>query len=395
MDKNVRLLTQESFLNYCFRRNDEDVRYWEKWIAENPDQQSEIVRLKQLVILMSEESGERVRKTHYAELQTRIKQSGSISEQKSYLFKKRWWAAAAAIFVVLSCVIFLYKGNVKEEIVIQASDVSSGQNKAILVLSNGKSVNLTDGSEGVVADEAGFKISKTSSGEITYSRPNTKNTGTANKGDSYNIIKVPAGGAFQISLSDGTKVWLNSASTMKYPVEFNGKERLVELTGEAYFEVAHNKSKPFRVLSNKQVVNVLGTHFNVSAYTDDQFVRTTLIEGSVEIVANNKKVKIEPGEMAEFNKSGIAVSKVDVEEMIAWKNGYFKFNDDLESTMRKISRWYDVDIVYENTKKYKDSTVYFGGEISRSKKLSTVLKIMESTKRVRFKIEGRTVTVIR
>jgi transmembrane sensor len=211
----------------------------------------------------------------------------------------------------------------------------------------------------------------------------------------YNTIETPKGGQYRIDLPDGTMVWLNAGSSLRYPNRFAGQERKVALTGEAYFEVAKNKQMPFRVVSGKQVVEVLGTHFNINAYTDEASVKTTLLEGSVNVLLQetHQSELLNPGQQAvvKYNGSSIVVQPVKVEEAVAWKNGYFMFVDaDLESIMRQLARWYDVEVAYEGNL----GSLKFGGMVSRSKSIAQTLRILELTGNVRFKVAGRRVTVM-
>jgi ferric-dicitrate binding protein FerR (iron transport regulator) len=196
-----------------------------------------------------------------------------------------------------------------------------------------------------------------------------------------------------VTLPDGTQVWLNSASVLKFPTIFKGKRRVVELDGEAYFAVSKNKKMPFVVHTKDQDIEVLGTHFNVNSYADESATKTTLLEGSVKIVSQANQVMLFPGQQAQTNRnsSSINVMPVRVQDAIAWKNGYFVFNDEkLESIMRRIARWYDVE--YQLKDELKDLSLL--GIIERSKDISSLLKILESTGSVHFKIEGRTIIVM-
>jgi len=195
-------------------------------------------------------------------------------------------------------------------------------------------------------------------------------------------------------LADGTEVWLNAASSIKFPTAFNGNERRVEVTGEAYFEVAHNAAKPFRVASNGQLVEVLGTHFNVNAYSDEASVKTTLLEGKVKVSATgtNQVQYLTKGEQAALNKNEFKVSKVNTEAVVAWKNGQFIFdNDDIQHIMRTIARWYNVDIEYKGP--VMDDV--FCGTISRFNNVSEVLKLLQLTGKVHFTVTNNQITVTR
>jgi transmembrane sensor len=213
-------------------------------------------------------------------------------------------AAAAAVIVMILAGIYALNNRHKAQQIITANkpvthDFAPGSNKVILTLSNGSKVELSDAKKGKVADESGTLINKTADGQISYA----KQAGADHLKNQqlFNTAATPRGGQYQLVLSDGTRVWLNAASSVKYPVEFSGQERKIELTGEAYFEVAHDQKRPFRVVSNGQVVEVLGTHFNINAYDNEQAVKTTLLQGSVRIIAGANSQMIKPGEQAQLN----------------------------------------------------------------------------------------------
>jgi ferric-dicitrate binding protein FerR (iron transport regulator) len=207
----------------------------------------------------------------------------------------------------------------------------------------------------------------------------------------YNTIEAPAGGQWQVKLPDGSLIFLNASSSITYPIRFVGNERRVHIIGEAYFEIAHNKEIPFQVESRGQIVEVLGTKFNVTAYADEKIIRTTLLKGSVKIITNSESKLLKPGQQAQVSGNKFEItSDVDLEEIVAWKNGYFKFNESLESIMAKISRWYDVDVEYRVK---PDSDLTFSGKISRSRDISGILKMLEYTGDVHFRLEGRRVIV--
>jgi len=270
----------------------------------------------------------------------------------------------------------------------QYSHILPGTNKATLTLSNGQKISLDDVANGEIAQQAGIRITKSGNGQLVY---------TAVKGDNaipvaQNTISTPKGGQYQLILPDGTKVYLNAASTLSYPTAFQDKERLVELNGEAYFEVAKNKLLPFRVKSGQQTVEVLGTHFNVNAYADEGAIRTTLLEGAVKISAGMITQVIKPGQQAILNKNTadkIVITEVNTDKVIAWKNGVFSFeNEDLKSVMRQISRWYNVEVIYTGVS--SDEKYY--GEISKNSKLGEVFEILELNN-VHFDVEGKTIKV--
>jgi transmembrane sensor len=263
-------------------------------------------------------------------------------------------------------------------------DVAPGSNKAVLTLSNGARIVLDSAQNGALAQQGGTRVIKTDSGRIAYHSLNEKATATL-----YNTLATPRGGQYQLTLPDGTKVWLNAASSIRYPVLFSGPERRVEVTGETYFQVARNASKPFKVLINgKQEVEVLGTSFDINAYEDEEQDRTTLLEGKVKV----QGAILKPGDQAQW-KGGQAVkvlSDADVEEAVAWKNGKFIFTgDDIGSVMRQIARWYDVDVEYKGDFK----GVELVGVIPRNNNVSEILRMLEQTRTVKFTVEGRKITV--
>lgn len=294
-------------------------------------------------------------------------------------------AAVASILLVLTAGLVYYlntsyvrSGGLN---LTKSNDIAPGADKAILTLANGKQIVLTGAKNGAVADENDARIRKTADGQLVYERLSGSESSSL-----YNNITTPRGGQYTIMLSDGTKVILNAASSLKYPTTFKGAERTVELTGEGYFEVAHHKSRPFKVISEGQTVEVLGTHFNINAYADEPNVKTTLLEGSVDV--NGTLIK--PNQQAIFSAGNqIVVKQVDPANVVAWKDGLFKFDHtDLKTAMRQIARWYDVEIIYEGD---VDNEQFYG-KIERSYTLSEVLKVLELSK-VHFKIAGRKIIV--
>lgn len=389
----MHLLDQESFLNYCFGRNDSDVRYWNKWLADHPDEAMQIEDLKRTVIMMAKASQEALRDKHFEELQQKIAGTPVMLPVQKKSFRISVWSAAAVVLIAAGAALLFYpeKKPVKNNPIVQKKDIKPGGNKAILTLANGDKISLTDSNNGQIAVQSSIKITKTANGEIVYEIPNGAVAGSDAKPE-YNTIEAPVGGQWQVILPDKSKVWLNAKSSLTYPTFFIGNERKVQLKGEAYFEIAHNEKMPFKVASKTQTVEVLGTHFDIMAYEDERITRTTLLEGSVKISGNGRWRILVPGEQARVSDAGMRVSnEVDLEDVMAWKNGYFKFNESLESIMRKIARWYDVQVIYADN---VDPSLNFGGKISRYKNLSSALKIMELTGNVHFKIDGRRVTVM-
>lgn len=312
------------------------------------------------------------------------------NRKKSERIIWRYLSAAAVVLIALSAGLFFYEYHQIGETNIArvASDVEPGGNKAILTLANGERVSLTDAPDGTVMQNAGqFMIVKDTDGKLVYK---VKSSDIIEHGVSgYNVLETPIGGQYQVALPDGTNVWLNAASSIKFPTSFAGQSyREVELVGEGYFEVKRDKQQPFKVITATQVVEVLGTHFNINAYKDESTVKTTLIEGRVKV--NGALLK--PGEQSTVSAAGINVEMVDVEIAMAWKNGLFMFdNENLESVMRKISKWYGVQVVYTD-EALKD--VVFGGTVSKFDHVSKVLRKLELTGKVHFKIEDKNITVM-
>jgi transmembrane sensor len=300
-------------------------------------------------------------------------------------------AAAASILVFLGIGTYLYSTQSLSPTAVQnaRTDIAPGGNRAILTLSNGKQISLNGAKNGELALQGNVSVNKTSDGSLSY-RPSANQL--KKQEVAYNSISTPIGGQYHLTLEDGTNVWLNSASAIKYPTLFTGGERKVEVTGEVYFEVTHNALKPFRVVTGKQVVEVLGTHFNINAYADEAGIKTTLVEGAVRVSTGNSSMVIKPGQQSVVQNEKLHLNgKADINEAVAWKNGYFQFKDEkMESVMRKLSRWYNIELKYEGESSSEEG---FNGTISRSKNISQVLKMLERTKAVHFKIEGRRVII--
>ena len=277
-------------------------------------------------------------------------------------------AAAAIAMITLGTWLYLDKiasppGASRNDELVK-NDIAPGRNLATLTLANGKVITLdTNKTNVIVADSIKMMTMLTAA--------------------------TPRGGTYQVTLPDSSKVWLNAASKISFPSLFNGIERRISLAGEAYFEVSPDKSRPFIVESTGQEIRVLGTHFNVNAYTDEGDTKTTLLEGSVK-VSSGETVLLKPGQQSILSSNALKVHQADVEEDMAWKNGDFVFNGEkIQSIMKKISRWYNIDVEYSGD--ITDDDLY--GKVSRSKNISQVLKALESTKLVQFKIEGRKVIV--
>lgn len=274
-------------------------------------------------------------------------------------------------------------------------DILPGGDKATLILSGGKQIILDDLQEGVLNTESGIRLHKTGEGEIVYDFTVTEKEIPV----TYNTIRTPKGGEYRVTLPDGSRVWLNSGSSITCPTVFDANERIVEIRGEVYFEVktitspGDSRRVPFIVQTEDQSIEVLGTEFNIKAYPDMERMETTLVEGKIRVQTPLKEVLLQPGEQAQVARRGTVVvtDQVDVAKVVAWKNGYFQFsNDSIEDIMLLLQRWYDVDIKYMGSKVNAE----FGGQISRSRNISEVLQILELTGEVRFRIDGRTIEVL-
>lgn len=334
-----------------------------------------------------EEIGEEM----YKNISTAIK--CSKKRTKSYSFIK--YAAAAVLFIAVSVGYYFHKENNSvtpndhNRNLISKNDIAPGGNKATLTLGNGTKISLTDAANGELIKKSGMSITKTVEGQLVYKVSASQNSEKSSP--EFNTISTPKGGQYQILLPDGSKVWLNAASSLKFPTLFTGTDRNVELNGEAYFEIAKNKNKAFTVNANGTKVLVLGTHFNVMAYEDEKEVKTTLLEGSVKLIHANDVAFLKPGQQGSITKNGgkYKVCEADMASAMAWKNGYFLFdNASLPQLMRQIARWYDVEVIYAPGLKDHE----FVGEVSREYSLRKILRILELSD-VTFKLEGRTLTV--
>jgi len=315
----------------------------------------------------------------------------SLQENKTVPFYRGplMRAAAILVFALAGILFFYHRHNPQPGQIAQNKpakvDIAPGGNKAILTLANGSKLVLNNAKNGDLSTQAGARVVKQDS-LISYKAVAANSTEV-----SYNTITIPNGGQYQLILADGTKVWLNAASSLRFPTAFTGKDRTVELTGEAYFEVAKNKDKPFNVKTAWQTVQVLGTHFNINAYSNETNVKTTLLEGSVKVYTARSSMMISPGQQSVLQSNGTFELKrdLDMDEVVAWKNGVFQFNEaDIQTVMRQIARWYDIDVEFKG----KLPADLYRGKISRNVNVSQVLKILELSG-INFTIEGRKIIV--
>lgn len=298
------------------------------------------------------------------------------------------WAAAASVLLLAGIALWWARpAHTPATAHVQTPpDVAPGGNKAILTLSDGSQITLDSAGNGLLAQQGGSKITKKANGELVYDDAGTKDGKIL-----YNTMSTPLGGQYSLILPDGSKVWLNAGSSITYPTAFTGTERKVNVTGEAFFEVARNAAMPFRVTANNTTVDVLGTHFNINAYADEATIKTTLVEGAVRVSAHHRQLILKPGQQAKVGQSDVQVTdQVDLSAITAWKEGYFSFtNADLPTVMRELARWYNLEVSYEG--KIPDRV--FNGEIGRSLTLSQVLKGLSKT-RIKYRIEdGRRIVI--
>lgn len=287
------------------------------------------------------------------------------SEVKVFPLWKKMTGIAAAVLILVS--FYIFKTN-------QAVEIKPGKNTATLTFSDGKTIELSDAKKGVAVKDGNLIYNDGTS--ISEHELSTKQM-TAN---------TPKGGTYQFTLPDGTKVWLNSASKISFPMAFQGSERKVNLVGEAYFEVVHNAQQPFKVYSKGQIVEDIGTAFNINAYEDESEIRTTLVEGLATV--NSQLIK--PGQQAQLKGKDLKIVKANVNAEVAWKKGEFVFDEEsIGSIMRKLARWYDIEVIYQGV----DPAETFGGSISRFEDVSKVLQNLELTGGIHFEISGRTIYV--
>lgn len=316
----------------------------------------------------------------YRSLQAYLQEHGDLKPVRRISFGKRAAMAAAIVFCLVgTAYYFLWQKNNPTTLSAAVQDVQPGGNHATLTLANGQTIRLDSAANGQLAAQGNTKIIKLNNGQLAY---RAKGNATA---ASYNTLSTPRGGQYRITLPDGTDVWLNAASSIRFPTAFTGARRTVEITGEAYFEVVHNAAKPFQVQVGSMQVEVLGTHFNVNAYRDESSIRTTLLQGSVAVTQSGHTRKIIPGTQAIVAGNDIKIQSADIEQAVAWKNGLFDFDGtELEEVMRQLSRWYDVDVVYSSRPPQR----HFAGEIGRDLNLSQVLRGLEMMN-VHFTLKGK------
>lgn len=296
------------------------------------------------------------------------------------------YVAAACVLITIGVLAYIYStsNNDKPNNVIanNSTDLLPGSNKATLTLGNGKIITIDGNADTTIGENIVVQREK---GEIIYDGK------LAEKEPEYHTLTIPRKGHYKLTLSDGTKAWLNSESSIRYPTEFPGKERKVIVTGEAFFEVAKNKEKPFIVEAGNVKIEALGTQFNVNAYSNEPFLSATLVEGSILVTSGSHENILKPGQQAQITAEQFNVVNVEAMDVIAWKNNLFKFsNAPIDVIMRQVERWYDAQVVYEN----KPSDL-FNADLSRNLPVSKLLHYLELTKSVHFKIEENKIIVLK
>lgn len=361
---------QDILLNWYRSQDPEDV----EWHSGHPHE--------------LEELRERVLANLHAHVESKRK--------KVWVMNSHWKriAVAAVLLLAFSLVIYQKTGQhatVEDAVISKTETVTAippGGSHAVLTTANGPAIQLDTLKNGVVAANGYVSFNKVEDGQLSYEEVAVDKDAEV----VWNTLSTPRGGQYTVTLSDGTRVWLNAASSLHFPTAFSANERNVTITGEAYFEVAKNKDKPFRVMVNGMQVEVLGTHFNVNGYENESMITTTLLEGKVRVKpVSGEAVSLKQGQQARLNRSGglKVLDNINTQEAVAWKEGMFVFNNtEASSIMRQLERWYNVDVDINRLPEKR-----FNGMISRSVNLSEVLKMMEVTSNIRFKVEGKKITV--
>jgi transmembrane sensor len=339
--------------------------------------------------VLTEEAKETILSTIVGESDNKHPEDEHTSERKIG-WRKKYWVAAAVVFFCISGALLMWEHLVNAKTSFThnqiLADIQPGSNRALLTLSDGSVIHLDNAENGFISQQGDAEISKTGDGQIIYKDADEKVFTNY-----INTVSTPRGGQYQIGLPDGSKVWLNASSSIKFPTSFDMTERRVEIEGEVFFEIQKDVTRPFRVVFGENEVEVLGTSFNIAHYPDEPLSRTTLVEGSIVLRSADEENRLRPGQSAHVTEgASVMIAAVDVEEVIAWKNGLFFFQDaGIESIMRQISRWYDIDVAYEGVAPKKE----FDGKVPRSVSLSELLGMLEYAG-LRYRIEGRKIVII-
>ena len=384
MNKQIEEIVYASLSGEKLSKNEKCL--FDNWISDsrNKDEYRRLLLLKKRFILESE-----INSTESESSWLAIEKKLSNRRISHISYRKIMSYAAAVIFPVLfiAGAYYVVEFKISEKIVEKIAPIKPGKSQAVLTLASGELVELNTKTEGAIIDKRGEIIARGNKNELVYDKENQAEE------IEFNKVTVPRGGEFQLTLSDGTKVWLNSETELKYPVSFSGHERKIFLKGEAFFKVTHNKNKPFIVVSDRQNVQVYGTSFNVKDYLDEEYVQTTLAEGSVKVFDKDSKLSrfIKPGEQAVLGNNNLTVREVDISQYVSWKDGEFIFHHErLEDIMKKISRWYDVEIFYLN-QGIKD--YHFTAWFKKDKGIEYVVDQLKATNRLDVRIKNRTIII--
>lgn len=371
-----------------------------KWLDADPQNELLFQNLKtdeylksELKLLHSfdeEKAFEKIRETI-----TNQSHSPVIPIKKNHVRRMIWRAAAAVVLIAIPIsIFFLNSSKEKSQDIVQTNGIpeiphegiAPGGNKATLTLSDGSVISLNDTENGILTQEGNVDIVKLNDGQIAYGKAEN-----ATPEIHYNVVTTPKGGKYNLTLSDGTKVWLNAASSLRFPASFSGKARNVEMEGEVYFDIAEDLKHPFIVMVNGAEILVTGTEFNVNAYNDEQSMKITLLEGNVSLKSSVNQTNLIAGQQAEISESGnfIVHKTIDLDDVIAWKEGFFHFNKaDIKTVMKEIARWYDVDVEFKDAGKRR----VFKGEMQRDLELSQVIKILNKH-HIKVDLSGRKMIV--
>jgi transmembrane sensor len=400
------LLQDDSFIRWLLLDHPEDRAVWEQYLLNFPGQEPLVRQARRELALLTaglsnlaREEGWRKLKTQIPELLNAIREAettdlrpGAYMQGRARFRRRQRWIAAAAIIAVMTGAFWLYYSVIHKQNtqLAAAADVRPGGDKAVLTLSNGQHIILDSVANGLLASQGNTRVEKISGGQLSYKHAAP---GKDVAGVLYNTLTTPRGGQYKLVLPDGTRVWVNAASSITYPTAFGGAERLVKLQGEAYFEVVHKAAQPFKVSVGEETIEDIGTAFDINAYTDEPFIATTLLEGKARVTAESSALTLQPGQQARYNAGGGQLkiySNTDIEKTIAWKEGKFIFDrDQLPSIMRQLARWYDVKVEYSG----RAPEGHFSGSISRSKNLSQVLNMLKATGNIQFSIDNKTILI--
>lgn len=340
---------------------------------------------------MPEEASKRVLQRLMRSIQQQLKEKYPVADSpvhRVHFMRQAWFRYASAAVLVITFSIFAWmilkpadQQQTSSNTTTPVPVIPAGTDKAVLQLADGKTIQL-DSSAGQIIHDGNLNVNN-NSGKLNYE-------GVSSKVE-WHTLSTPRGGQYNLRLPDGTEVWLNAASSITFPNSFTGNEREVKITGEVYFEVAQQKSQPFKVdIDGRASVEVLGTHFNINAYTDEPYIATTLTEGAVKMTDRKQSAVLSPGQQARINTKGMNVLKnADTDLVLAWKNGLFRFEAaSIEEVLRQFARWYNVEIVMEQN----DPDILFSGEVNRNLTLMQALTVLEKMG-VRFSLRGRHLTV--